>query len=126
MALGRISAYIATITLLALTPLLTPASATDKSEPEALCKKGVAAKGYPDLIKSIASLSALRSWSQTVNNKHGSNYSMWHNAKSQAMECEQKENSDFFVCIVSGKPCKATTANRPAKQALKRQAPKGL
>lgn len=117
---------VATMMLLALIPVSTPASAADKSEEEARCEKGISAKGYPHLIKSIATLSALRTWSQRANSKHGSEYSMWHNADTQTMKCEQKENSDFYVCIAGGKPCKAMAAKNPSKQAHKRPAPKGL
>ena len=126
MTIQTIGWRFAIMVLLALIPVSTPASAADKSEEEARCERKVSGKGYPNLIKSIASLSALRSWSQRANNMHGADYSMWHNAEGQDMDCEQKANSDFYVCIASGKPCKAMTAKSPSKQAQKRPAPKGL
>ncbi len=117
MAMRPVSVLIAILHILVAASLFTPASAASGSKDKANCKKPIAAKGIPNLMESVAGLSALRMWSQTAETKHGAGYSMWHNAGGQAVKCERKGNSDFHVCVATGKPCQATTPDKTAKQA---------
>ena len=102
---------------------LAAAKEKDPASPDAeemveLCHKGIKRVGTPSKMSVVAGLSAVRQWTQAAM-KHGDNYSMWHNAQSSGVKCEKFENSDYYKCIASGKPCRAAsldqaTAHAPA------------
>ena len=90
---------------------LAAAEKTDQAvpaseDPPKLCQKGIKRSGLPSKLSTVAGLSAIRLWTQAAM-KHGDNYSMWHNAQSSGVKCEKLENSDYYRCIASGKPCRA-------------------
>ncbi|MEM8744836.1 MAG: hypothetical protein AAGF14_09405 [Pseudomonadota bacterium] len=78
--------------------------AADEAKKTPVCHKKISIKGRPHRISSVASLSAIRMWSQMAM-KHGDSYSMWHNAKSTKVSCEKLPRSDYFACYAEGKPC---------------------
>jgi hypothetical protein len=78
---------------------------------ERSCGRRVVAKGFPNKIKTVANLSALRIWSETVKDKHGADYAMWHNAKGSSIKCSPVQKSDYFMCIAMGRPCKMHAAD---------------
>lgn len=94
----------------------TKKSESGSEEPAKLCHKGIKGTGLPNKLSTIASLSAIRLWTQ-VAMKHGENYSMWHNAKSAGVKCEKIKNSDFYRCIASGKPCRAVSLDQATAKA---------
>ena len=77
------------------------------------CHKKISIKGRPHRISSVASLSAVRMWSQTAM-KHGDSYSMWHNAKAAKVSCEKLPRSDYFACYAEGKPCRNSNTQASA------------
>ena len=103
---------------LLIVPDLAQAAAKEKDQapPDAedvveLCHKGIKRTGTPSKLSTVASLSAVRHWTQAAM-KHGDNYSMWHNAQSSGVKCEKFDNSDYYKCIASGKPCRAATLDQ--------------
>lgn len=70
------------------------------------CYKKVGVKGRPHKLNTVASLSAVRQWSESAK-KHGENYAMWHNASGSSIKCEKLPRSDYYSCFASGKPCPA-------------------
>jgi len=100
------------------TPELAQATAKKSEQPAAshgkhgqLCGKGIKRYGLPSKLSSVANLSAIRLWIQAAG-KHGGNYSMWHNAQSAGVKCEKFENSDYYRCVASGKPCRAISLDQ--------------
>jgi len=91
----------------------TPTDAEDVVE---LCHKGIKRTGTPSKLSVVASLAAVRQWTQAAM-KHGDNYSMWHNAQNSGVKCEKFENSDYYKCIASGKPCRAATLDQATADA---------
>lgn len=77
------------------------------------CYKKINVKGRPHRISTVASLSAVRMWSQLAM-KHGDSYSMWHNAKGTSVKCEKLPRSDYYACFAAGKPCRATSNHADA------------
>lgn len=84
---------------------------TDAGEAAELCQKGIKRSGTPSKLSTVAGLSAVRRWTQAAM-KHGDTYSMWHNAQSSGVKCEKFENSDYYKCIASGKPCRAASLDQ--------------
>ena len=103
---------------LLLVPDLSQAAAKKADQPtqeaeEAakLCRKGIKRAGTPNKLSVVASLSAVRNWTQAAM-KHGDTYAMWHNAQSSGVKCEKFDRSDYFMCIASGKPCRAESLDQ--------------
>lgn len=80
------------------------AKATQITPGEDGCYKKIAIKGRPHKLNTVASLSAIRQWSQAAT-KHGEAFAMWHNASSGTVKCEKLPRSDYYSCFASGKPC---------------------
>ena len=80
------------------------AKATQTTPGEDGCYKIISAKGRPHKLNTVASLSAVRQWSQTAT-KHGDSFAMWHNASGGTVKCEKLPRSDYYSCYASGKPC---------------------
>jgi len=70
------------------------------------CYKKIGIKGRPHKLNTVASLSAVRLWSEAAN-KHGPKYAMWHNAANSSIKCQKLPRSEYFSCFASGKPCPA-------------------
>ena len=103
---------------LLVVPDLAQAAAKEKDQtpPDAeevveLCHKGIKRTGTPSKLSVVAGLSAVRQWTQAAM-KFGDNYSMWHNAQSSGVKCEKFENSDYYKCVASGKPCRAASLDQ--------------
>jgi len=94
----------------------TEQPAPGSEEPAELCRKGIKRSGLPSKMSMVASLSAVRHWTQAAM-KHGDNYSMWHNAQSSGVKCEKFANSDYYRCTASGKPCRAVSLDQAAADA---------
>lgn len=79
-----------------------------KSDAEApvQCYKKFGVKGRPHRISSVATLTAVRAWSEQAK-KHGKEYAMWNEAENGTIKCEKLKRSDYYVCFASGKPCRA-------------------
>ncbi len=71
------------------------------------CHKRIRIRGRPHRISAVASLSAVRFWSQQAM-KHGDTYGMWHNAVGSSVKCERLPRSDYYVCFAIGKPCRSS------------------
>lgn len=68
------------------------------------CYKNLGMQGRPHRISTIASLSAVRLWSEAAK-KYGEDYAMWHNAAGSGVKCKKLPRSDYYSCFASGKPC---------------------
>lgn len=68
------------------------------------CYKKIGVKGRPHKLNTVASLSAVRLWSEKAK-KHGEKYAMWHNALGSNIKCEKLPRSDYYSCFAAGKPC---------------------
>ena len=90
-----------------------PGEAATTGEAVAECQKNVSVKGRPHKMNTLASLGAVRAWTQKAM-KYGEQYSMWHNAKSPNLKCEKLTRSDYYVCYAKGKPCRAANAGKTA------------
>ena len=90
-----------------------PGAATPADEAVPECQKKVGVKGRPHKLNTVASLGAVRAWTQKAM-KYGEQYSMWHNAKSQGIKCKKLPRSDYFVCFATGKPCRAANDGKTA------------
>jgi len=82
------------------------AKAAQSTPGEDGCYKKIGIKGRPHKLNTIASLSAVRQWSQAAT-KHGETFAMWHNASNGTIKCEKLPRSDYYSCFASGKPCPA-------------------
>lgn len=100
-----------TLLMLLSGPSCATGAKTEEAEPQ--CQKKVGTAGRPHKLNTVASLSAVRAWSQRAM-KHGENYSMWHNAEGASIKCEKLPRSDYYKCFASGKPCKGSTGNKTA------------
>ncbi len=107
--------FFGSMTALVLLAGPTPGFAEDKKA----CGKQIAVKGFPHTFKSVASLSAVRAWSQTAEERDGADYAMWHNASRQELKCNFIEKSKYIMCFAKGYPCKAH--RRSGKTAAKSQ-----
>ena len=87
--------------------------AAEAGEETPPCQKKVSIKGRPHKLNTVASIGAMRAWTQ-VAKKYGEEYTMWHNAKNPSIKCEKLPRSDFFVCFATGKPCRAATTSKKA------------
>lgn len=103
-------ASIVGMTAFAVSSLTDAPPASAKTKPQAPdgdgCYKKIGIKGRPHKLNTVASLSAVRQWSQAAN-KHGEQYAMWHNAANSSIKCEKLPRSDYYACFASGKPCPA-------------------
>jgi hypothetical protein len=84
------------------------------------CHRRVVAKGFPNKIETVASLSAMRIWSETAKDRHGSDYAMWHNAGGRSLRCSAVQNSKYIMCVAIGRPCKMHAANVKADKTAQR------
>lgn len=80
--------------------------ATEAVPGEDGCHKKIGMQGRPHKLNTLASLSAVREWSQAAA-KHGETFSMWHNAGGSSVKCKKLPRSDYYSCFASGKPCPA-------------------
>jgi hypothetical protein len=103
--------FLATPELALATSKKSEQPAASSGEPDQLCRKGIKRSGLPSKLSSVANLSAIRLWTQAAM-KHGGNYSMWHNAQSAGVKCEKIENSVYYRCVASGKPCRAVSLDQ--------------
>jgi hypothetical protein len=87
--------------------------ATKVEEGAPACQKKVSNTGRLHRMNTVATLSGIRAWSQRAM-KYGEEYTMWHNAKSQTIKCDKLARSDYFVCFVSGKPCRTSNDGKTA------------
>ena len=87
--------------------------AAEAGEETPLCQKKVGIKGRPHKLNMVASLGAVRAWTEMAM-KYGEEYTMWHNAENQIIKCDKLPRSDFFVCFASGKPCRAVNDGKTA------------
>lgn len=112
-------AHFATAGLVLAALLVEPGRsyASDGKDEVLQCKKKIAGRGFPNLIESLASLNAVKVWSETAREKHGANFAMWHNAGSPSLKCQKIEKSGYVVCAAVGKPCLGKGTTEPAKQA---------
>ena len=78
------------------------------------CQKKIGNKGRPHKLNMVASLGAVRAWTEMAM-KYGEEYTMWHNAKNKSIKCKKMPRSDFFVCFATGKPCRAATTGKTAE-----------
>src|SRR5690606_19538291 len=80
---------------------MTAASAAEDTEDAAnpQCERKLVAKGFPNLIASVASMSALRLWAETALDQYGPDYAMWHNAASAAVRCNVVKDSEYTTCV---------------------------
>lgn len=90
------------------------AKATQATPGEDGCYKNIDIKGHPHKLSAVASLSAIRQWSQAAT-KHGENYAMWHNASGSRLKCEKLPRSDYYSCFASAKPCPADISTAAGK-----------
>jgi hypothetical protein len=101
--------------LAAMTILFAAPAPVLASEEDKMCEKALGAKGFPSKISSVASLNAIQVWADTVQEKYGPDYSMWHNAGKASLKCEKLKKSAFTACFAKGQPCKATTSKTASK-----------
>ena len=84
------------------------------------CRKRLVAKGFPSRIEAVASLSAVRAWSETAKAAHGAGFGMWHNAGSSMLKCTSvKESDGYYSCLAMGRPCLASTVEGPQERGAK-------
>lgn len=69
-----------------------------------LCKDALTRVGRPNTLDVVASLNAIRAWSEAAR-RLGEDYGTWHKAKAKSVSCEKKGSAGFYVCVASGKPC---------------------
>ena len=82
------------------------------------CHKNLRVKGRSNKISSIATISAVRAWAQKAK-KHGEEYTIWSQAKSTGIKCNRVEDTEYYVCFASAKPCRAANLSAPvSKKAL--------
>lgn len=103
--------------LIALAAAPSPTQAADATGPQSQCQRRMMAKGFPNRIETVASLSAIRIWTQMAKDKHGAEFAMWHNADGKALKCSPVKNSDYIACFATGRPCKASTTGKTAAKA---------
>ena len=78
----------------------------EKAEPETACKKRkLTARGRPNRIRVMATMSAIVSWIKRSNKAYGTEYGDWHRALNTKIKCNKVKGSDYHICDVSGKPC---------------------
>ncbi|MGI9387869.1 MAG: hypothetical protein ACR2OX_10605 [Methyloligellaceae bacterium] len=76
-----------------------------------VCGKYAVVKGFPNKVKTVASLSAVRLWTEAAQKKSGPEYAMWHNASRKELKCIFVQNSEYIMCFAKGTPCKASKAS---------------
>ena len=89
------------------------AAETPAGEDVPMCQKKVGVSGRPHKLNTVASLGAVRAWTQQAM-KYGEEFSMWHNAKSSSVKCKKLDRSDYYVCFATGKPCRAANDGKTA------------
>ncbi len=95
-----------------------PGATAQVGEEAPACQKKVSTKGRPHKINMVASLAAVRAWTQMAM-KYGEEYTMWHNAESQSIKCNKLARSESFVCFASGKPCRTAHSDKTASSKTK-------
>lgn len=103
LALGTLSGPLADTAMAAAT-----AKAANAVPGKDGCYKKIGVKGRPHKLNTVASLSAVRQWSEAAK-KHGDKYAMWHNASGSNVKCEKLPRSDYYSCFAAGKPCPASS-----------------
>lgn len=91
------------VAAIALLAGAAPVLAADKEN----CGKHISAKGS-NKIEAVASLSAIRLWSQIAEKQNGPDYAMWHNAAKKRLKCSYAQKSEYILCFARGSPCKAS------------------
>ncbi len=90
-----------------------PGEAAPVGEAAPECQKKVGVSGRPHRLNTVASLGAVRAWTQMAM-KYGEQYSMWHNAQSPGIKCKKLPRSDYYVCHATGKPCRGAEDGKTA------------
>ena len=85
-------------------------NAKPEAEAPVQCHKKFGVKGRPHRISSVATLNAIRAWSDHAK-KLGKEYAMWSEVENGAIKCEKLKRSDYYLCFVSGKPCRAKSVS---------------
>lgn len=97
----------------AMIALLAGISLSSGPEPalageERTCGKFLAVKGFPNKTETVASLSAVRLWTDAAQKTNGPEYAMWHNAGRKELKCVFVQKSEYMMCFAKGLPCKAS------------------
>lgn len=95
--------FLPCVVAMAVAAGLAPAHADDG---QVTCERRVVAKGFPNRIETVASLSAVRIWSETAKDRHGPDYAMWHNAGGRSLRCSPVQSSNYIMCVAIGRPCR--------------------
>lgn len=102
-ALGLIAILLATGASRAAENLASEAN--PKAENTVTCHKTLTVNGLPHKLNVVASLGAVRAWSERAK-KYGEEYAMWHNAKGANIKCKKFPRSEYHMCFAAGKPCR--------------------
>lgn len=94
--------------------LISPAVFAQEGGGEPDCKEKITRVGRPNMMQTVAGLSAVKAWAEAAK-EIGVDYMSWHKAKQPTVDCKKNDGSRYYICYASAKPCsdkKAQTANK--------------
>lgn len=70
-----------------------------------MCKGIVKAAGTTRPSKSLAELTAIRSWIEIVKRDDKEDYAWWHRAQDKKLTCDAVSRGRYHRCAIEARPC---------------------